>query len=248
MRAHIQIDKSKARYMFGIIDEYDVLEYGQVFVQYSNMDSKNLLNTTVLTGPVTITKNPCHHPGDLRTFNAVDRQELRHLHDCIVFPAKGPRPDPNEIARSDLDGDEYTVIKDEDLVPLMTENAMPYDYDAGIRQEKLDRPITKSDIIGVVLNICEQDNIGRLSNLHLAYSDKKGLDHPETILIAAGISKEVDAVKTGYHPYTEYEIIQLNKALGNERPDHMECKSYKSYPSKTILGMQNNSNTIRLRY
>lgn len=99
--------------MFGIVDEYGVLEYGEVFIQYSHLNDEKLDATekppvvppTILNNvKVTITKNPCHHPGDLRTFIAVDRPELRHLVDVVVFPQKGPRPHPNEISGSDLDG------------------------------------------------------------------------------------------------------------------------------------------------
>ena len=111
-RAKIKIAKNQARNMFGIVDEYDVLEYGEVFIQYSHINDDKLENDKPTTSSLTIldnvrvaiTKNPCHHPGDLRTFTAVDRPELRHLVDVVVFPRKGPRPHPNEISGSDLDG------------------------------------------------------------------------------------------------------------------------------------------------
>lgn len=45
-----------------------------------------------------MTKNPCMHPGDVRKFEAVNVEKLRHIVDCIVFPAKGPRPHPDEMA------------------------------------------------------------------------------------------------------------------------------------------------------
>lgn len=112
-RSKIRIAKNEARNMFGIVDEYGVLESGEVFIQYSHLNDEKLdVNEKPATVPptilnnvkVVITKNPCHHPGDLRTFTAVDKPELRHLVDVIVFPQKGLRPHPNEISGSDLDG------------------------------------------------------------------------------------------------------------------------------------------------
>ncbi|CAF1377919.1 unnamed protein product, partial [Didymodactylos carnosus] len=113
-KSRTKISKSKARNMIGIVDEYGILEYGQVFIQFTNMRTpKPLYNQneneeetkllTVLKQRVVITKHPCHHPGDIRTFQAVDVPELRHLRDTIVFPRKGKRPHPNEISGSDLD-------------------------------------------------------------------------------------------------------------------------------------------------
>jgi len=112
-RAKIKTAKNKARNMFGIVDEYGVLEYGQVFIQFSHINDEKLDEADKQPSEppkildnvkVVITKNPCHHPGDLRTFTAVDRVELRHLVDVVVFPQKGHRPHPNEISGSDLDG------------------------------------------------------------------------------------------------------------------------------------------------
>lgn len=47
---------------------------------------------------VLVTKNPCHLPGDVRKFWAVNIPELKHIIDCIVFPQKGKRPHSNEMA------------------------------------------------------------------------------------------------------------------------------------------------------
>lgn len=64
----------------------------------------------ILEQPVVVTKNPCHHPGDIRIFSAVDVPRLRHLKDVIVFPQRGKRPHPNEISGSDLDGKLYKLF------------------------------------------------------------------------------------------------------------------------------------------
>jgi RNA-dependent RNA polymerase len=61
-------------------------------------------------GDVLVTKNPCLYPGDFRKFTAVRVPQLEnYIRDCIVFPQNGPRPHPNEISGSDLDGDQYWV-------------------------------------------------------------------------------------------------------------------------------------------
>ena len=126
-RTRIRISPEYARNMFGIMDEYRVLESGQVFIQYTDKripklirEKKVIVNESIddddndevksedvchrLEGKVVITKNPCHHPGDLRVFDAVYHPALQHLKDVVVFPQKGLRPHSNEISGSDLDG------------------------------------------------------------------------------------------------------------------------------------------------
>ncbi|KAI6223616.1 RNA-dependent RNA polymerase [Aphelenchoides fujianensis] len=113
----IPIPPSAGRTMYGVIDELGYLNPGQVFVQYSpNIHiASNVCRPFV--GQVMISKNPCHVPGDVRLFDAVFVPELSHLRDVVVFPplwcsARTPTRCP---VRSDLDGDEYTVIFEDDL-------------------------------------------------------------------------------------------------------------------------------------
>lgn len=56
------------------------------------------VHVILLTGPVLVTKNPSLHPGDVRKLEAVDVTALHHIKDCIVFPAQGKRPHPDEMA------------------------------------------------------------------------------------------------------------------------------------------------------
>ncbi|CAF1607736.1 unnamed protein product, partial [Didymodactylos carnosus] len=238
-RTKIKVSKSKARNMFGTVDEYGVLKDGQVFIQPTplpNINDKRIspVSAKPFVGRVAITKNPCHHPGDIRTFEAVDHPKLQHLKDVVVFPCQGHRPHPHEISGSDLDGDEYAVIWHEDLVPT-TPNADPYDYDLQKEPEKQNRPITRNDISNSVLTIAEQDCIGRLSNLHLAFVDKQGVDDSFCKQLAGFISQEVDSPKTGKHPLTDAEINEISNKLNNERPDFMENRNMRSYLSPYIL-------------
>jgi RNA-dependent RNA polymerase len=228
-RAHIHVQN--ARYMFGIVDEYKVLNEGQVFVQIINEDGSR----TVLKGPIAITKNPCRHPGDLRILEAVDNEDLHHHCDVLIFPQQGSRPHASEISGSDLDGDEYTVIWDPYLIPT-TPNPSPYAYDSGPPPIPLDRVVTREDRLKVISDICAQDNLGRLSNIHLVIGDKLGIHSEDAVSLAGGLSQELDSVKSGQHPYTAEQIKEINMKAGTTRPDYMQAGDYEEYPSDKILG------------
>lgn len=72
--------------------------------------------TKVLTGNLVVTRNPCTHPGDIRMMTGVDKPELRHLSNVVVFSSKGSRPACNMMAGGDLDGDVYFVSWDSELL------------------------------------------------------------------------------------------------------------------------------------
>lgn len=57
---------------------------------------------------------------------AVDIPELRHLKNVIVFPTQGPRPHPDEIAGGDLDGDQFFVSWDRELIKMQPVEPMDY--------------------------------------------------------------------------------------------------------------------------
>lgn len=171
----------------------------------------------------------------MRTFNAINKPQLRHLHDCIVFPQKGKRPHSNEISGSDLDGDEYAVFWLDLLVPT-SENFEPYDYNCQEPPVPLSRAVTRDDIVDVVLTISEQDCLGKLCCTHLAYVDKLGVQHDQCVAIAAAISEELDAGKTGKHPFSEQKIKELNSKLDYQRPDYIDKDQFNLYPSEHVLG------------
>lgn len=93
----------KSRLLYGICDPRGILREGECYVRITmdgNGEPLTLTNSEVL-----VTRNPCLHPGDLQKFRLVDKIELSHLVDCIVFPTRGKRPSADLMSGGDLDGD-----------------------------------------------------------------------------------------------------------------------------------------------
>lgn len=104
LRVKARVFIPKARQMMGCLDETGTLEYGQVFVQFSEAtrrqfyeesttldDNTSTDHNYIITGKVVVAKNPCLHPGDVRVLKAINVPELHHMVDCVVFPRKGKR-------------------------------------------------------------------------------------------------------------------------------------------------------------
>jgi regulator of nonsense transcripts 1 len=94
----------ESRLVFGVCDPRGVLEEGECFLRVTD-DMNGGHPRTIVGCEVVVTRNPCLHPGDLRKLKAVDRPELSHLRDCIVFAVKGERPAADQMSGGDLDGD-----------------------------------------------------------------------------------------------------------------------------------------------
>ncbi|GFZ08359.1 RNA-dependent RNA polymerase 6 [Actinidia rufa] len=100
----------------GCLDELVELDQGQCFikvstpslencfVKYGSRFSETKKNFKVMEGYGVVAKNPCLHPGD------------------------EDRPHTNEASGSDLDGDLYFVMWDENLIPPSKESWTPMDY------------------------------------------------------------------------------------------------------------------------
>jgi len=100
-RARLQIQQGV--YLLGIPDELEILKEGEVFCRYQNPDDSEE-EPQVVTGTCIICRAPALHPGDIRRVKAVDRPQLHHLRNVIVFSVKGERDLPNMLGGGDLDG------------------------------------------------------------------------------------------------------------------------------------------------
>jgi hypothetical protein len=77
------------------------------------------------------------------------------------------------------------------------------------------------------MEVSEQDCLESLSNIHLAYADKYGIRSDICKNLAGYISQEVDAAKTGKHPLSNEEIIELRKGFKGKGPDFMKGRGKK---------------------
>ncbi|VDM08163.1 unnamed protein product [Wuchereria bancrofti] len=219
-KSKIFLPCSMGRTMYGVIDDTGLLQYGQVFIQYSSSMQYVLTKKIVYTGSVMVTKNPCHVAGDVRMFEAVYQDALLHLCDVIVFPRYGPRPHSDEMAGSDLDGDEYTVIFDKELFFENNERAMFFPKSI---PSECGTPPTTGDMIDFFLKYLSQDSIGRMSNAHLIIEICDD--------IARKCAVAVDFPKTGVaaKPLLSHEQCEV-------MPDYMQNMIRPSYRSKRLLG------------
>jgi regulator of nonsense transcripts 1 len=106
----------KSRLLFGVCDAWSVLREGECAVKVTM--EQNGLPFALKGMEVMVIRNPCLHPGDWQKFRVVERPELSHLVDCIVFSTRGRRPAADLMSGGDLDGDQCEYILTNQGTPL----------------------------------------------------------------------------------------------------------------------------------
>ncbi|CEF62017.1 RNA-dependent RNA polymerase, eukaryotic-type family-containing protein [Strongyloides ratti] len=230
MKLKLDFPKNCARTMYGLMDETGTLMPGQVFVQYSQNYFEPNKNVILHQGKVMVTKHPCRSPGDVRILETVNVPALKHLVDVIVFPKYGWRPHPDEMAGSDLDGDEYVVIFDKNLFFRNNEPASSY---LSPSPRMCNEEISDLAMADFFINFIKHDYLGILSNAHLVHADINGIFTPICTELAKKCSIAVDFCKTGV------STQQLQREEKSEcAPDFLQPKSNKIiYESKRIIGI-----------
>ncbi|GFP53388.1 probable RNA-dependent RNA polymerase 1 [Trichoderma asperellum] len=195
----------KSRLLFGVCDAWGVLRPGQCAVKVT-MDGDGqpyaLRGTKVL-----VTRNPCLHPGDLQKLDVVERPELAHLVDCIVFPTTGRRPAADMMSGGDLDGDTFFVTWDPDIIPSTISQAAHY---PGVREPLRFTPITDDDRL---LYFAKYTNasLGRVKNLYLRWARATNAMSPECQELNRLFSQCVDG--------NRIKDSQLDKFANPPEPD-----------------------------
>lgn len=167
LRWRNRIEIKKGVFLLGIPDETGTLREGEVFCRYQDVDDED---ATIVTGLCWISRAPALHPGDIRRVQAVDREELRHLRNVIVFNTKGERDLLNMLGGGDLDGDDYTLVWDERL--MFGSNVEPMNYDAP-------KPLT----VDVVMEQHVKENFVNYLKNDASNSSACSLDRSLTLLL-----------------------------------------------------------------
>src|SRR5262249_18312553 len=138
-----------------------------IFLQIPERNDPN--QYVVIKGTCLVGRNPSLHPGDLRVVEAVDVPELRHLRDVVVFPSKGDRDIPSMCSGGDLDGDDYFVFWDPDLLP-QERNYGPMNYTAPKARE-IKGDVSVDHLIAFFVRFIKNDSLPSIAHAHLAWAD-----------------------------------------------------------------------------
>ncbi|KAA1476797.1 RdRP-domain-containing protein [Dentipellis sp. KUC8613] len=186
----------KSRRLFGVCDPFRVLQEGQVHVRITV--SRNGAST-VKGLDVIVVRNPCLHPGDILKLRAVDHPQLSHLVDCVVFPSVGKRAAPSMSSGGDLDGDEYFVCWDPELVPSKVLESYGYPPN----KERVNTRVTREDL---ARHFASYNNSGmaRSAALH----NKWASSSPE-----GALSKECQELNALYSQAVDGARIQIPDRL-----------------------------------
>ena len=138
----------------------------EVFVQVSKSPEEK---PEVILGPMLLARNPSLHPGDIRIVCGVDVPELHHLRDAVVLPQTGDRDLAGMCSGGDLDGDDYLVIWDPELLPYEW-NHEPMDYTPP-DPVTVDREVTIDDITSFFVTYMKNDALPRIAHAHVAFAD-----------------------------------------------------------------------------
>ncbi|KAI1392565.1 RdRP-domain-containing protein [Hypoxylon trugodes] len=215
-------------------DKQDPNTLPQIFLQVPRVGANpgEQGEYTVITGICMLGRNPSLHPGDIRVVQAVDVPALRHIRDVVVFPTTGDRDIPSMCSGGDLDGDDYFVVWDPQLIPHEW-NHPPMEHDAlKPKEEQLDRDVRVSDLISFFVRYMKNDALSTIAHAHVAKSDmlEDGPKDPQCIELARLHSNAVDYPKTGREAL-------LDASLRPRRfPHFMEKPAHKTYRSQRILG------------
>ena len=200
----LRIPIEKSRLLFGVADTTATLRYGECFLRLENLDVPP-------AAQVLVTRSPCYHPGDIRVLRPMlvseliarapparrklVEQQLAVLHDAVVFPTHGPRPHPDEMQGGDLDGDEFFVCWDPELLPRVQVDAASYAA-TNVASSETDPTLTDLAVHFAYFTFAATARVSE-AWLHWASTEPEGAMSSKCRRLTDFFSRAVDAVSSG---------------------------------------------------
>ncbi|KAK6977381.1 RNA dependent RNA polymerase-domain-containing protein [Favolaschia claudopus] len=110
LRKKLNLTVKRSGYFLGVVDHCGVLKEGEVYINIPTRGGPQVRTAALM-------RNPTHDPDGVRVLEAVNRPELKHLTNYIVFAATGARSEPDRMRGGDLDGDTFFAVFDPLLIP-----------------------------------------------------------------------------------------------------------------------------------
>ncbi|TKA50189.1 hypothetical protein B0A55_13739 [Friedmanniomyces simplex] len=247
LKEKARIPMDQGAFVFGCIDEtatlkghYDTeIDADPVLTDATTLPEIFIQIKDPLTGQYrvveeicTLARNPSLHPGDGRVVRAVDVPALHHLKDCVVLPQTGDRGLASMCSGGDLDGDDYLVMWDKELLPKEW-YFPPVNYEAP-PPLRSDGPVTVDDITTFFVKHMQNDNVGRIAMAHRFCADSsecpQGVKDDRCIELARLHSMAVDYAKSGV-PATFPKTLRVKRW-----PHWAEKHGKPTYTSRKVLG------------
>ena len=91
-----------SRMVFAISDPYNKLKYGECYF-IPTLPEDDRKHFPGADQKFVVIRKPCYHPGDVQVLRLTDnKQGYEKLKDCLVLPAKGPRPNAFRMHQRNL--------------------------------------------------------------------------------------------------------------------------------------------------
>jgi RNA-dependent RNA polymerase len=202
----------KGAFVLGCVDETNTLrmdpgELPEIFIQVPG-EKKGEWKTA--EGVCLLARNPSLHAGDIRVVRAVPYEALKHLKNVVVLPQRGERPLANMCSGGDLDGDDYLVMWDDDLLPPVDKwDWEPMNYDAPTPVMCVG-PVQDEHFVKFFVDYIKNDKLGAIATSHRAIADyegsTQGVAHWKCEKLAQLHSQAVDFNKTGVPAKVDQEL------------------------------------------
>ena len=228
--------------LMGVLDETNTLKENEVYVHLVHSTEYSRINK-VLNQKITVYRSPSLYPGDIKILTAVNKPELSHMINVIVFSKKGKRPTFNKLSGGDLDGDRYFILFNDYITTNIKDtNCSPLEdpkYSIKSNNNQINKKITIDDTINCMITSVQNDLVGLICDNHMALADNSDLKakDPRCIKLCKYFNQEIDAPKNGN--FIPLSTLQEENLISRKRPDFLSngiLNKNTFYNSNGILG------------